>query len=1268
MCTPGLVFGRYVSHCMHVLLWPEPEASVDLTPEEQQLYNNREQCRDAFYAVMRDAAAVLPPGGSTMLHLDRATSQLASANPSRDVASTGEADPEVTNLAGGNSGRLQRLHQRLTSAAHPPPIPADRDPVVPTLVKASSADSLAAWPPPSPRPQPPPQPRSPAVASTAPSAWAGTRGGFLSGRSPTGGGAPAGGAPAGFGKENWGASPSERAGGAGAPRAVLADVGPPPQPNRQQQQLAPPSDRGGLGGPKGAATKGQSWSHSQGQAWLGQASWGQAPGQSQGQSQRVGEPAAALRSGGDGGNGGGGGGSSGGAGAALCPLLPRKDLLALFPEGVRAYVAFLELADSHQLGLCVRSTLLARIAAFTQHGHCSGDGAWIGSSSGERALVLKTLALFLGYLSFSFQAAPQAHPQPPPGGDASHQPQQGGGCAGVGQGPVDVEGVSQQASRDGSLLLNLPWLLDYVRLLQLDAGALRLGTYDAAVGALAKLYCLPMLQPASAAFGTAGEHHKALAADCKLVAAEGASEAASSGETHLALPGVKGRGAPLTGLLGGSSHAAPAAPSVVKPQESAPVSAVAADVADDDRYIQNCCPSFAAVAFNCAKAAAAKAVPPAVAAAVRQADETRAEPACRPPEGETTGRRVEATVEAETEELISRTTDAALQGARVFAALYAKEQARAALAALGPSDTPPHALNTAAGIAAEAAYVAASQRLLLTVAPAVRSAILARAAEAGRKIPPQKLIAAADQDRPGAPGTPEQEASGGRVLASHAEASRGIHSPVKGGRNFQGDNCNRNGAVDGGLGERGGGGGVGGDAAAGATEAPRWEEPSGAAGSRPEEGRQGSQGTDRCRSAGCQSPVSGAGEAEEACRRCRPDDARGRASSAAAPLPSPRQVAAAQALEVAQGSQRCGGGNDLSCNRVNINSGAGGAAGRGLESDGGSSSNSSSQPLPSWPPPAASTTRAVTRAASYPLPLLVSLERACTAVASSCNAAASDPDVRLHTRHQLAAICVALEGMLGCIKGGIPPGGIDSLLCKQASEAPSSALALNLLGQGAGSPSGTEAPLLKCACGGVYPHPSDNKEFRDGEARSECVGHSARSRCSRSKEPPEAEALSECVAGSVRLCGPGSEGPGDKEPTGLAAGCGESEYFVESFLAKRVRALAQQLASLDLCVLLSSASRLAALACPGRHSRPSCGSPLEESPEGATGGAEGGAEGGGLCPCTCLEDAAFALGWRDGYATFVPIRALDKIWVKFRGQSDAACGSEYLGRPEGPCR
>lgn len=169
-----------------------------------------------------------------------------------------------------------------------------------------------------------------------------------------------------------------------------------------------------------------------------------------------------------------------------------------FPQSLCVYVWFLEAADSHRLNTQMMWSIKGKINILTQLPPYSRDAADIGSGFTQRVLALKALAGLLGYLFVS----PGAGARPPIPGPGAHD-NAGSTLWDVARSepPVDVPAVLAKAQMEGSVLLNLPWILEFLRLLKADWLALSHPQFQSIISSLREVYLLPMLNPSSEQFG-----------------------------------------------------------------------------------------------------------------------------------------------------------------------------------------------------------------------------------------------------------------------------------------------------------------------------------------------------------------------------------------------------------------------------------------------------------------------------------------------------------------------------------------------------------------------------------------------------------------------------------------------------------------------------------------------------------------------------------------------------------------------------------------------
>ncbi|MCO5600448.1 hypothetical protein L7F22_054561 [Adiantum nelumboides] len=170
-----------------------------------------------------------------------------------------------------------------------------------------------------------------------------------------------------------------------------------------------------------------------------------------------------------------------------CGTLAGMEVMAMFPQALRVYIWIVEAADCYRLGVQMIGSLKSKICEMTEIPQHSRDSAEIGSVLTQRVLSLKALAGLLGFLS-SFPWV------------GSQSLGFGGERFGLDP-PIDVEHALEVAVKNETLLLTLPWILDYLQLIKVDQYAVRSPYFQKSLEALRNLYKYSILDPKNDRFG-----------------------------------------------------------------------------------------------------------------------------------------------------------------------------------------------------------------------------------------------------------------------------------------------------------------------------------------------------------------------------------------------------------------------------------------------------------------------------------------------------------------------------------------------------------------------------------------------------------------------------------------------------------------------------------------------------------------------------------------------------------------------------------------------
>ncbi|KAH9292418.1 hypothetical protein KI387_042408 [Taxus chinensis] len=168
-----------------------------------------------------------------------------------------------------------------------------------------------------------------------------------------------------------------------------------------------------------------------------------------------------------------------------------------FPQSTRTHILFLEAADSYRLNSQLLCSIRSKMRKLTKLPLYSRDAADIGSGFTQRVLSLKSLGCLMGFLFF-YPEIGLLPPIPPESGcellySEADIPQ----C----YPPMDLLEELDNARSHQSLLLVLPWILDFLGMLKVVPSQARRSYFGQVFSSLKALYSLSMLDPSNSDFG-----------------------------------------------------------------------------------------------------------------------------------------------------------------------------------------------------------------------------------------------------------------------------------------------------------------------------------------------------------------------------------------------------------------------------------------------------------------------------------------------------------------------------------------------------------------------------------------------------------------------------------------------------------------------------------------------------------------------------------------------------------------------------------------------
>eukprot|EP01018_Ginkgo_biloba_P011502 Gb_07520 [translate_table: standard] len=174
-----------------------------------------------------------------------------------------------------------------------------------------------------------------------------------------------------------------------------------------------------------------------------------------------------------------------------------------FPQSTRMYIWFLEAADSYRLNTQLICSIKSKICKLTKLPLYSRDAVDIGSGFTQRVLSLKSLVMVCQLLAaFRFLFFyPEAGSLPSVPQDAGHEFPEVQWDTPQCHPPIDLLEELDNARAHESLLLGLPWILDFIRLLKVIPNQLSQPYFRSVLSSLRTVYSLPMLDPSNSNFG-----------------------------------------------------------------------------------------------------------------------------------------------------------------------------------------------------------------------------------------------------------------------------------------------------------------------------------------------------------------------------------------------------------------------------------------------------------------------------------------------------------------------------------------------------------------------------------------------------------------------------------------------------------------------------------------------------------------------------------------------------------------------------------------------
>ncbi|KAG7672268.1 hypothetical protein NADE_000057 [Nannochloris sp. 'desiccata'] len=245
-------------------------------------------------------------------------------------------------------------------------------------------------------------------------------------------------------------------------------------------------------------------------------------------------------------------------------------IMSEFPHALSLYILFLEAADSHRLNTALTRVMTEKLKSLAKPQGTMAAAA--GQSLGEKVVAASALAGILGYLAF---AKNNANAKPVPWEEEEEEEENRKkniiGRKYDGSHPVDVAGAVHASIGTSHVLRTIPWVTRYLHFLKWDSEASEAPYFRSLLSTLGDLKCAAELSPGGHGFGPAALCLRSLLDDFSATV----------------LPLNPTRLEKCTGKTAGGNAAAPA----VKTDFGTALAS--SDQLIDLRYVELCCPALA---------------------------------------------------------------------------------------------------------------------------------------------------------------------------------------------------------------------------------------------------------------------------------------------------------------------------------------------------------------------------------------------------------------------------------------------------------------------------------------------------------------------------------------------------------------------------------------------------------------------------------------------------------------------------------------------------
>jgi len=176
-------------------------------------------------------------------------------------------------------------------------------------------------------------------------------------------------------------------------------------------------------------------------------------------------------------------------------------VMSEFPHALSLYILFLEAADSHRLNAALTRVMTEKLKSLATPQALMAAAP--GQSLGEKVVAASALAGILGYLAF---AKNSANAKPVPWEEKEEKEERENSKKGRkydGSHPIDVAGAVHASIGTSHVLRTIPWVTRYLHFLKWDSEAVKAPYFTSLLSTLGDLKCAAELSPGGHGFGPA---------------------------------------------------------------------------------------------------------------------------------------------------------------------------------------------------------------------------------------------------------------------------------------------------------------------------------------------------------------------------------------------------------------------------------------------------------------------------------------------------------------------------------------------------------------------------------------------------------------------------------------------------------------------------------------------------------------------------------------------------------------------------------------------